>query len=170
MKKTLSANRIIIIIAVSAAVVITACAVFGAIVLFKLIFPGEYVVGEDETALYITLELDEDIGLIVYDYTADGRVYSGGVSNANRSMIKRNDVIINVWDKKQLECDGETVDLTFKFRIITEYIDPNYENVYPVELTRYIDPVSLRAEFGNAYKIVISGGKESGYKALVAAP
>ena len=163
-------KKAIVIIAVSAAVVITACAVFVAAALYKWMFPGEYVVGEDEIALYITLELDEDIGLIVYDYTANGRAYSGGVSNADRSMIKRDDVIINVWDKEQLECDGETVDLTFKFRIITEYIDPNYENVYPVELTRYIDPVSLRAEFGNAYRIVISGGKESGYKALVAAP
>ena len=164
MKKT------IIIIAALSALLITVCTVFGAIALYKWMFPGEYVVGEDEIALYITLDLEEDIGLIVYDYTADGRVYGGGVSNADRSMIKRDDVIINVWDKEQLECDGETVELTFKFRIITEYIDPNYENVYPVELTRYIDPVSLRAEFGNAYKIVISGGKESGYKALVAAP
>jgi hypothetical protein len=163
-------KKTVIIISILSGVLVTAFAVFGAIVLFKRIFPGEYVVEGDETALYITLELDEDIGLIVYDYTADGRGFSGGVSNADRSMIKRDDVIINVWNKEQLECDGETVDLTFKFRIITEYIDPNYENVYPVELTRYIDPVSLRAEFGNAYKIVISGGKESGYKALVAAP
>ncbi len=163
-------KKTIIIIVVLSALAITVCAVLGAVALYKRTFSGEYEVGEDEIALYITLDTKEDIGLIVYDYTADGRVYGGGVSNADRSMIKRDDVIINVWNKEQLECDGETVDLTFKFRIITEYIDPNYENVYPVELTRYIDPVSLRAEFGNAYKIVISGGKESGYKALVAAP
>ena len=163
-------KKAIVIIAIFSSAVITVCTVFGAFALYKRLFPGDYAVGDDEIALYITLDTKEDIGLIVFDYTANGRVYGGGVSNADRSMIKRDDVIINVWDKEQLECDGETVDLTFKFRIITEYIDPNYENVYPVELTRYIDPVSLRAEFGNAYKIVISGGKESGYKALVAAP
>ena len=161
MKKT------IIIIAALSALLITVCAVFGAVALYKRMFPGDYKVGEDEIALYITLDTKEDVGLIVFDYTANGREFSGGVSNADRSMIKRDDVIINVFDKKQLECDGDTVDLTFKFRIITEYVDPNYENVYPEEITRYLEPASFKAKFGNAYKIIICGSNETGYKTLI---
>lgn len=160
-------KKIIIFIALSAAAVITACAVLGAVALYKQLFSGEYVVSEDEIALYITLDTKEDVGLIVFDYTANGREFSGGISNADRSMIKRDDVIINVWDKKQLECDGDTVDLTFKFRIITEYTEPNYENVYPDDITKYLEPVSLQARFGNAYKVIISGDKTSGYKASI---
>lgn len=161
MKKT------IIIIAALSALLITACAVFGAIALYKWMFPGEYEVGDDEIALYITLDTKEDVGLIVFDYTANGRQFGGGVSNADRSMIKRDDVIINTWDRKQLECEGDTVDLTFKFRIITEYVDPNYENVYPEEITRYLEPVSFKARFGTAYKVIISGDKANGYKAMI---
>jgi hypothetical protein len=162
-------KKTVIIIAVLSAALVTAGAVFGAICLYKLIFAGKYEAGEDEIALYITLDTKEDIGLIVFDYSANGREFSGGVSNADRSMIKRDDVIINVWDKKQLECEGETVDLTFKFRIITEYTDPNYENVYPEEITRYLEPVSFKAQFGTAYKVIISGDKINGYKASVSA-
>lgn len=160
-------KKTIIIIAVLSALLITVCAVFGAIALYKWIFSSEYAVGEDEIALYITLDTKEDIGLIVFDYTANGREYGGGVSNADRSMIKRDDVIINVFDKKQLECDGDTVDLTFKFKVITEYVDPNYENIYPDDITKYLEPVSLQARFGTAYNVIISGDKTSGYKASI---
>lgn len=163
MKKTL------IIIAALSALLITVCTVFGAIALYKWIFSSEYPVGEDEIALYITLDTKEDIGLIVFDYTANGREYGGGVSNADRSMIKRDDVIINVFDKKQLECDGDTVDLTFKFRVITEYVDPNYENIYPEEITRYLEPLSWKAEFGRSYDVMITGDRTNGYKASVSA-
>lgn len=160
-------KKTIIIIAVLSALAITVCAVLGAVALYKRTFSGEYEVGEDEIALYITLDTKEDIGLIVYDYTADDREFSGGVSNADRSMIKRDDVIINVFDRKQLECDGDTVDLTFKFRVITEYVDPNYENIYPEEITRYLEPVSLKASFGNSYDVKITGDKMNGYKASI---
>ncbi len=160
-------KKIVIFIALSAAAVITTCAVLGAVALYKQLFSGEYVVGEDEIALYITLDTKEDVGLIVFDYTANGREFSGGVSNADRSMIKRDDVIINTWDRGQLECEGDTVDLTFKFRIITEYTDPNYENVYPEQITRYLEPVSFKARFGTAYKVIISGDKANGYKAMI---
>lgn len=161
MKKT------IIIIAALSALLITVCTVFSAIALYKWIFSSEYAVGEDEIALYITLDTKEDIGLIVFDYTANGREYGGGVSNADKTMIKRDGVIINVFDKKQFECDGDTVDLTFKFRVITEYVDPNYENIYPEEITRYLEPVSLKASFGNSYDVKITGDKMNGYKASI---
>lgn len=160
-------KKTVIIISILCGAAVTALAVFGVIMLLKRIFPGEYVVGKDEIALYITLDTEEDIGLIVFDYTANGREFSGGVSNADRSMIKRDDVIINTWDRKQLECEGDTVDLTFKFRIITEYTDPNYENVYPEEITKCLEPVSWKAKFGNAYKVIICGSNKTGYKALI---
>ena len=158
-------KKIIIFIAVSSALIVTVCAVFSVIALYKWLFPGDSEVNEDEIALYITLDTKEDIGLVVFDYTANGREFGGGVSNADRSMIKRDDVIINVFDKKQLECEDDEVDLTFRFRIITEYIDPNYENVYPEEITKYLEPVSLKASFGNSYAVKITGDKTNGYKA-----
>ncbi|MBQ7699078.1 MAG: hypothetical protein IJT49_01900 [Clostridia bacterium] len=160
-------KKIIIIIAALSAIAVLTLTVFAAVVLYKLIIPVKFVSGEDEIALYITLDTKEDVGLIVFDYTANGREFGGGVSNADRSMIKRDDVIINTWDRGQLECDADTVDLTFKFRIITEYTDPNYENVYPEEITRYLEPVSFKARFGTAYKVIISGDKTNGYKAFI---
>ena len=162
-------KKTVIIIAVLSAALVTAGAVFGAVCLYKLIFAGKYEAGEDEIALYITLDTKEDIGLIVFDYSANGREFSGGVSNADRSMIKRDDVIINVWSKRELECDGDTADLTFKFRIITEYTEPNYENVYPAKITRYLEPLSWKAEFGRSYDVMITGDRTNGYKASVSA-
>ena len=162
-------KKTIIIIAISAAAVITVCAIFGAIALSKWMFPGDYEVCDDEIALYLKLDTKEDIGLIVFDYTADGHEYSGGVSNADKSMIKRDDVIINVWSKRELECEDDTVYLTFKFRIITEYTEPNYENVYPAKITRYLETLSWKAEFGRSYDVMITGDRTNGYKASVSA-
>ena len=153
-----------LIIIIILAVVFTALAAYA---VYRWVIPHEYVVGEDEIALYITLDTDEDVGLVVFDYWTGGREYSGGVSNADRSMIKHDDVIIDVWDRKQLECTSESVDLTVRFRIITEYTDPNFENVYPDEITRYLEPVSWNASFGTAYTVTIKGNRTDGYTAAV---
>ena len=49
-----------------------------AIVLWKLFNPDEFSVREDEFALKIKLDLNEDIGLIIYSYTADGHEFGEG--------------------------------------------------------------------------------------------
>ena len=54
-----------------------------------------------------------------------------------------------------------------QIRIITEYMNPNYENIYPEDITRYVDPVSWEAHFGESYFVTITGDKASGYKAVL---
>lgn len=44
---------------------------------------------------------------------------------------------------------------------------PNYENIYPEDITSYIDPISWEAQFGKSYYITVSGDKTSGYTAIL---
>ena len=55
------------------------------------------------------------------------------------------------------------INLTIQFRIITEYVDPNYENVYPDSLTRALAPISFEARFGESYSFDITGDSINGY-------
>lgn len=138
------------------------------IVLYNQIIPNEYIPTDDEIALHIELDIEEDIGLLVFDYIADGREYSGGISNADRSLIKHNSDMLQVWNKQELNSSADTVELSIQFRIIMEYVEPNFENIYSEDITEYIDtPVSLNADFGEEYFILITGNKESGYKAVL---
>lgn len=50
-----------------------------------------------------------------------------------------------------------------RFRIITEYTDPNFENIYPEEITVTTEPISWDAYFGKMYDISITGNKTDGY-------
>ena len=72
------------------------------LVIYNQIVPGEYVPADDEIALHIQLDTEEDIGLLVYDYRADGHEYSGGISNADESLIKHDSDNIVVWNKEEL--------------------------------------------------------------------
>ena len=54
-----------------------------------------------------------------------------------------------------------------QFRIITEYMTPNYENVYPDDITKCMEPISWEAHFGESYFITITGDKTNGYKAVL---
>ena len=54
-----------------------------------------------------------------------------------------------------------------QFRIITEYVTPNYENIYPEDITRYADPISWEAQFGKSYYITVSGDKTNGFTAIL---
>lgn len=142
------------------AVGIVAVAVLGlGFLLYRQLFPGEYVPADDEIALHVHLQTTEDIGLLVYDYCANGHEYSGGTSNADRSLIQRDSDIVIVWKKEELNCSSDTVALTVQFRIITEYVTPNFENIYPEDITRYIDPISWEAHFGESYFITITDDK-----------
>ena len=108
----------------------------------------EYAPADNEIALHIQLDTKEDIGLLVYDYRADGQEYSGGTSNADRSLIKHDSDVFVVWSQEELDTTSDEVKLSIQFRIITEYVNPNYENVYPESITKYANPLSLEARFG----------------------
>ncbi len=136
------------------------------LVLYKQTIPDEYVPADDEIALYIQLDTKEDIGLLVFDYSANGSEQSGGMSNADKSLIKHNERLINVWNKETLQCSADTVELSIQFRIITEYVDPNYENIYPENLTRYLEKISFEAQFGEVYSFTITGDSIDGYQLI----
>lgn len=138
-------------------------AVLSVTVLWKRLNPDEFTVGEDEIALYIRLDLEEDIGLLVYDYTANGHEASGGVSNADKSLLNRDEVLLNIWNREELDCYRDKVDMWMQFRIITEYDDPNFPNIYPEEITVKCDPITWEACFGKTYNVLISGSKGTGY-------
>ncbi len=135
-------------------------------VLYKQIISSDYIPADDEIALYIQLDTKEDIGLLVFDYSANGTNQSGGMSNADKSLIKHDERLINVWNKETLQCSSDTVDLSIRFRIITEYITPNYENIYPEELTKYLEEISFEAHFGETYSFTITGYNIRGYKVI----
>ena len=136
-------------------------------IVYYRVVPDEYVPAADEIALHIQLDTEEDIGLLVYDYRAEGHEYSGGISNADGSLIKHDSDNIVVWNKEELNTFSDTFELSMQFRIITEYVTPNYENIYPDDITKYMEPISWDANFGEAYFITITGDKISGYKAVL---
>ncbi len=153
-------------IVIAVAIVITLVLGF---LLCKQIFVGEYKPADDEIALHVQMNTNEDIGLLVFDYYADDVELSGGISNADRSLIKKNDSdIVIVWNKQDLKTSYNDIELKINFRIITEYVEPNYENIYPENITQYIDtPISWKANFGEEYFITITGDKANGYKAVL---
>ena len=52
------------------------------------------------------------------------------------------DNLFAVWNKQEPDTEADAVDLTSRFRIITEYTDPNYENVYPDEIPMRLAVIS----------------------------
>ena len=135
-----------------------------AFIVYNQTVSDKYVPADDEIALQIELDTEEDVGLLVYDYHVDGHDYSGGISNADGSLIKRNSDNIVVWNKKELNTLSDTVELSMQFRIITEYVAPNYEKIYPDDITKYMEPISWEVNFGESYFITITGDKTNGYK------
>lgn len=135
--------------------------------LYHQTLPSEYVPAEDEIALQIQFDIEEDIGLLVYDYCAGGYAYSGGTSNADGSLIRHDSNIIVGLEKEALNSPADPVALSMRFRIITEYVTPNYENVYPEDITKYVEPISWEAHFGESYLITITGDKTNGYQAVL---
>ena len=71
---------------------------------------------------------------------------------------------IVVLNKEELNNIADTFELSMQFRIITEYVAPNYENIYPDDITKYMEPISWEASFGESYFITITGDKTNGYK------
>lgn len=134
------------------------------VLLYSRMSSNDFKVSDDEIAIHIQLDTKEDIGLIVYDYIVDGHEYSGGIANADKSLISHDSKEIQVWNKQELNTSSDSVDISMHFRIITEYVDPNYENIYPNDITKNIDlPISWNAKFGEEYFVTITGDNQNGY-------
>ncbi len=147
-------------------VIVVFFALISAFLFFREAGHKEFVVGDDEIALYIQLNTKEDIGLLVFDYSANGSEQSGGISNADKSLLKHDELLIHVWNKEELNCSADTAELSIQFRIITEYVDPNYENIYPENITKFLEKISFEAHFGESYSFTIIGDNINGYKLI----
>ena len=123
--------------------------------------------GDDEIQLRIQMDVKEDIGLLIIDYDADGTGGSGGTSNADKSMLKHDELIVYTLDRQSFDNRTEIDNLSIQFSIITEYVDPNYENIYPEEYTVPLEAISFEADYGETYCIVITGDKANGYTAVL---
>lgn len=123
--------------------------------------------GDDEIQLRIQMDVKEDIGLLIVDYDADGTGGSGGTSNADKSLLKHDELIVYTLDRQSFDNRTEIDNLSIQFSIITEYVDPNYENIYPEEYTVPLDAISFEADYGETYCIVITGDKTNGYTAVL---
>lgn len=119
--------------------------------------------------LQIQLDLKEDIGLLIVESDIDGSKASGGISNADKSMLKKGETLYWQIDKQNSDNLSDTVGLSLRFTIITAYCDPNYENVYPEEYTMPLEAVSFAAKYGETYAIRIEGDKANGYRAVLEA-
>jgi len=122
---------------------------------------------ENEINIQIQLDLKEDIGLLIIDSDFCGNKESGGVSNLDKSMIKKNDVISWSIDKQHYVNISDTIELALHFTVISEYCDPNYENIYPEEYMIPIEEIAFTANFGETYFIKIVGDKTNGYQAIL---
>lgn len=136
-------------------------------IIYKYVNSSEYTPANDEIALRIQFDIKEDIGLLIFDYVVNGHKFSSGISNTDRSLIKHDDQIIHVWNKEELQASSCPLDLSIKFRIITEYVEPNFENSYPKEMTRVLKPIVLKADYGKIYDLTITGDRTNGYKVLI---
>ena len=131
--------------------------------LIKYLKNNEYNPPLEEITLEIKLDLKEDIGLIIIDYEVDDISGSGGISNANKTLISYNDTLTYTLNKQEFNNLSNIENLIINFKIITKYIDPNYENIYPEEYTSIIAPIQIKAHYGETYHITITGDKTNGY-------
>lgn len=131
--------------------------------LIKYLKNNKYKTPLEEITLEIKLDLKEDIGLIIIDYEVDDISGSGGISNANKTLISYNDTLTYTLNKQEFNNLSNIENLIINFKIITKYIDPNYENIYPEEYTSIIAPIQIKAHYGETYHITITGDKTNGY-------
>ena len=122
---------------------------------------------EDEIALRIQLDTKEDFGLLLIDYDANGSGGQGGISNADKSLLKHDEQLFYTLPKHSFDNPSDVENLSIQFTVITEYVEPNFEKIYPEEYTIPMAPVSLSADYGKSYSITISGDKTNGYKAAL---
>lgn len=131
--------------------------------LIKYLKNNKYNTPLEEITLEIKLDLKEDIGLIIIDYEVDDISGSGGISNANKTLISHNDTLTYTLNKQEFNNLSNIENLIINLKIITKYIEPNYENIYPEEYTSTMSPIQIKAHYGETYHITITGDKTNGY-------
>ena len=134
------------------------------------LFPSADQNKENEIRLRIQLDLKEDIGLLVIDASYDGIETSGGISNVDKTMLKKDELLDWTIDKQFYENANDTGHLKLRLRVVTEYCDPNYDNIYPEELVVLLEPIEFDASFGESYEITITGSHAEGYQATLEEP
>lgn len=122
---------------------------------------------EDEIALRIKLDTKEDFGLLLIAYDANGSGGRGGISNADQSLLKHNEQLFYTLPKHAFDNPSDVEHLSIQFSVVTEYVEPNFEEIYPEEYTIPLDPIFLNADYGEAYSITISGDQTNGYRAVL---
>ena len=151
---------------IGAAIAIAAALGLG-FILYKQATPGEYAPADDEIALCIQLDIKEDIGLLLIDYDANGSGGCGGISNADKSLLKHDERLFYTLPAHAFDDPSDVKSLSIQFAVITEYVEPNFEKIYPEEYTISVDAISLNADFGEAYSITIRGDRANGYEAVL---
>lgn len=123
---------------------------------------------EGEIKVQIRLGLEEDIGLLLVEYEADGAEGKGGFSNADRSMLaKDSDDLYWSLYAWQLDAPAEGTELHLRLTAVTEYFEPNYENDYPEEYMVPMGENTFPAEFGAMYRLTVTGSAQGGYELSV---
>lgn len=61
---------------------------------------------------FIQVNTKEDVGLLVFDYCVDDAQFSGGMSNADKSLISHTSDNVQVWTKKDLGSTSNMVELS----------------------------------------------------------
>jgi len=122
----------------------------------------------DEIRVKIRLDLGEDIGLLIYRYDVNGVEGSGGASNADKTLLRRDsDDLEWSFERELLEAPAARADVRLRFSVVEEYADPNFDNIYPEELVIPMNELRFSADFGETYFVTITGDRENGYTAAL---
>lgn len=122
-------------------------------------------VSPNEIRLRIRLDLGEEIGLLLIGSDVNGSLSEGGASNADKSMLGKDEVIYWSIDKQHSGTVSDSADVTLSFSVVTEYFPPNYGNNYPQECVIHMPDISFAVQFGKSYDVPITGDKVNGYHA-----
>ncbi len=130
---------------------------------------GQYDLPSEDDMIQVIIKLDlkEDIGLFLTEWDINGQKGGSGSSNADRSMLKHDDILDWSFDRQFLEVPADTVDLTLRFIVVTKYFEPRYDFDYPEEYMIPMDPISLTADFGETYSVTVTGDSVNGYTAVL---
>ncbi|MBD5560964.1 MAG: hypothetical protein HDQ87_11580 [Clostridia bacterium] len=121
----------------------------------------------EELMLVIDLDTEDDIGLLVIDYEGEGVEGSGGVSNADKTVLRRGEKLFFTLDKEQEHYDDpdKLENLTVRFSVVDPGIEPNIDNVYPAESVSPLEPVTVPVSFGESAHLAVRGSRPDGYTA-----
>lgn len=145
------------------AVILIGIVLVSAVLLLLLCSRTVHKNDEHEIRLEIQLDLDEDIGLFLIESDFGGITASGGSSNADKTMLGRHDVLYWSLEKEHYETVPGASELTLRFTVVSEYCDPNYENIYPEKYLIPVGEITFPADFDKTYFIRVSGSKMGGY-------